>query len=106
MKKKKRNKCSEPVHDYSKATTIHGIQYIFEDGLLPLEYCFWVLVVFIGISLATLLSVIAYVEWKENPVLTTVGTTGHPIEKVEYPAITICAQVMSNNIIFQIKVDF
>ena len=94
MKKKKRNKCSETVHDYSKATTIHGIQYIFEKNLSPLEYCFWVLVVFIGILLATLMSVIAYVEWKENPVLTTVKTTGHPINQIKFPSIAICAQVL------------
>ena len=25
--------------------------------------------------------------------MTTIRTTGHPIEKIEFPAITVCAQV-------------
>ena len=34
----------------------------------------------------------AYNEWQENPVLTTVSTTGKPIKDIEFPAITICSQ--------------
>ena len=47
----------------------------------------------LGFGFAVALSISAYIDWKKNPVLTTIGTTGHPIEKVEFPAITICAQV-------------
>ena len=100
MKKKERNKCSITAQAYSQATTIHGLQYVFEDDLSPLEYCFWILVVFIGLSLATLLSVFAYIEWKENPVLTSVKTTGYPIGQIEFPSIAICAQVFLINLIW------
>ena len=99
MKKKERNKCSITAQAYSQATTIHGLQYVFEDDLPPLEYCFWILVVFIGLSLATLLSVFAYIEWKENPVLTSVKTTGYPIGQIEFPSIAICAQVLLRMVI-------
>ena len=34
----------------------------------------------------------AYVEWQDNPVLTSVQTTGLPISEIEFPAITICGQ--------------
>ena len=100
MKKKERNKCSITAQAYSQATTIHGLQYVFEEDLSPLEYCFWILVVFIGLSLATLLSVFAYIEWKENPVLTSVKTTGYPIGQIEFPSIAICAQVFLINLIW------
>ena len=89
----KKNPFGRTAAEYSSATTVHGVQYIFEDDLSSLEYCFWISAVFIGISLATLLSMSAYVEWKENPVLTTVASTGHPIQEIEFPSITICAQV-------------
>ena len=81
------------VKDYSESTTIHGIGYIFESGVTALERLLWICVVCFGTGMAISLAIVAYINWKDNPVLTTVGTTGHPIEKVEFPAITICAQV-------------
>ena len=64
-------------------------------GLLTdfFERLLWICVVSLGFGFAVALSISAYIDWKKNPVLTTIGTTGHPIEKVEFPAITICAQV-------------
>ncbi len=87
------NVVSETAFQYSNATTIHGIGYIFEAGLWVLERLFWIVVVGLGIFFAILLSVTAYFNWQNNPVLTSVATTGRPIETVEFPAITICAQV-------------
>ena len=84
----------QTTKQYSENTTIHGIGYIFESGLSVLERLLWILVVSLGIFFAILLSVTAYQNWQENPVLTTVATTGYPIEKVQFPAITICAQVI------------
>ena len=68
---------------------------MFPPGLLTyfLERLLWICVVSLGFGFAVALSISAYIDWKKNPVLTTIGTTGHPIEKVEFPAITICAQV-------------
>ena len=40
-----------------------------------------------------------YDEWQHNPVLTTIGTTGLPIEKVKFPSITICGQGSSKDIL-------
>ena len=93
-KVKKPGPIGKTAKEYSEATTIHGIAYIFKNGLWPFERFLWILAVCLGVFLAIFLSVKAYVEWKDNPVLTTVATTGFPIEKVEFPAITICAQVI------------
>ena len=90
---KKSGSIGKTAKEYSQSTTIHGFAYIGEDGLLILERLLWIFIVCLGIFLSIYMSVSAYVEWKGNPVLTTVATTGFPIEKVEFPAITICAQV-------------
>ena len=37
----------------------------------------------------------AYVNWQNNLVLTSVATTGLSVKKLDFPAITICAQVNS-----------
>ena len=34
----------------------------------------------------------AYTAWQDNPVLTTVKSTSYPVNKVEFPALTICGQ--------------
>ena len=81
------------VQQYSENTTVHGISYVFEKGLPHLERLLWILAVVTGIGLAIYMSLTAYWQWVDNPVLTTIGTTGYPIENVSFPAITICSQV-------------
>ena len=39
-----------------------------------------------------------YKEWKENPTITTVNTTAYPIKLIDYPAITICSQGASKDV--------
>ena len=44
--------------------------------------------------MAAVVSENAYKSWEDNPILTTVSTTAFPIHSLEYPAITICGQVI------------
>lgn len=41
---------------------------------------------------------IQYVDWRDDPVLTTVSTTGYPVSKLEFPAVTICSLGLVNTI--------
>ena len=84
---------SKTAREYSNSTSIHGIRYIFENDSFIFERTIWVLAVSCGIIFATIMSTTAYFDWQDSPVVTTVATTGYPIEKIEFPAITICAQV-------------
>ena len=93
MTKKRQNPISKTIKEYAENTTIHGIQYIFENGSSVFEKFSWILVVLIGAIFAAILSLQGFQKWKNNLILTTVETTAYPIEKVEFPAITICAQV-------------
>jgi hypothetical protein len=38
-------------------------------------------------------------DWQANPVLTTVNTTAYPVKMIEFPAVTICGQGMSDDVI-------
>ena len=108
------------VDEYAAGTTVHGITYIFHRDrplierynlLLPASTkifpiskvisarLMWVVVVGLAVFFALDLSISAYGNWRSNPVLTTVWTTGHPIEKIPFPSITICAQGSVNEII-------
>ena len=93
MTKRNQNPVSKTIKEYAECTTIHGIQYIFENGSSIYEKISWILVVLGGAIFAGILSLQGFQKWKNNLILTTVETTAYPIERVEFPAITICAQV-------------
>ena len=83
---------SKTLFEYANAATTHGIFYIFESGRWILERIFWVIVVIIAILLAVTWSWWAYDKWEDEPMLTTIATTGLPIQTIPFPSITICAQ--------------
>ena len=66
--------------------------------------CFSNRVVLVALSLwfAISLSVNIYNSWQEDPVLTSVSTTGYSIQEMEYPSITICAQGAVNEVVGEV----
>ena len=83
---------SKTLFEYANACTTHGVFYIFESGRWILERIFWVIVVIIAILFAATLTWWSYQKWEDEPILTTIHTTGLPIQEIPFPAITICAQ--------------
>ena len=98
-KKDKRKPHTKTIYEYASVCTPHGIFYIFESDRWLLERAVWIVVVCIFTGFAIAWSVSAYDNWKKFPILTSVATTGYPIEKVEFPSITICAQGAANDIV-------
>ena len=80
------------VNQYGNATTVHGISYTLEQGRHPLERLLWVVLVLIGAGFSLYLSGSILNDRDNNPVMTTVETTGYNIENIDFPSITICAQ--------------
>ena len=95
----KRKPYTKTIYEYASVCSPHGIFYIFEPDRWPLERALWVVVVCIFTGLAIGWSVSAYRNWQDYPILTSVATTGYPIEKVPFPSITICAQGAANDIV-------
>ena len=79
--------------DYSEASSIHGIAYIFRGASSSLEKLIWLIIVGIGLFFCIFISESALEQWKTKRIMTTLETTALPIEEVNFPAITICAQV-------------
>ena len=95
----KRKPYTKTIYEYASVCSPHGIFYIFEPDRWPLERALWIVVVCIFTGLAIGWSVSAYKNWQDYPILTSVATTGYPIEKVPFPSITICAQGAANDIV-------
>ena len=77
---------------FANVTTIHGVAYVFDMTIKALDHLLWFISVCLGAGLAIHMSVDAWKTWKESPVLTSVHSTGLPIQNVDFPAITICSQ--------------
>ena len=89
----------QTTKQYADATSIHGIFYLFEHGRFMFERILWMVLLLTGTYLSIIMAISLYTEWRAKPVLTTVSTTGLPVEKIEFPSITICSQGSVNEII-------
>ena len=107
--------------EYSQASSLHGIQYIFEGGknlqasriiwlalacaafvigsIWSVEVSWDLIVVQCG-SLSFSVSQQAYVEWQQNPTMNSLLTTGLPIADIDFPAITICGHGSINEVTY------
>ena len=76
--------------DYAENATMHGIAYAFERRVVWWSRLFWAICAIGLFVLAIVLIVKSYINWQDDPVLTTVSKTGLPITEVDFPAVTIC----------------
>ena len=100
VKKSFHHTATKTATEYSKASSLHGIQYILEtERHLLGSRLLWLTIVISAAAVGVLWSRLAYHEWQGNPVLTSVHTTGKPISEIDFPAITICSQGSINEVI-------
>ena len=64
------------ITQYAKNTSIHGIGYIFDESASILEKFLWLIIFSLATFLAISFSLEAYQQWQDDPVLTTLKTTG------------------------------
>ena len=74
------------LNDFLQSSTIHGLGYI--AATQRFSRMFWIFVVFIGFSCAAALINIAFKNWRNSPISTTIETL--PISKIKFPNIAIC----------------
>ena len=86
--------------EYCNASSLHGIQYITEGKRnLFTSRLLWLTIVLSAASFGVLKSYTAFKEWQDNPILTSINTTGKPISEIHFPAITICSQGSINDVL-------
>ena len=86
------------IKNYSEISSIQGIVYIFASNQSLAGRFFWTSVVSLMLILGTYWSIVAYNEWEESPVLTTLTTPAMPVNDIDFPAITICSRGMNEDI--------
>ena len=76
----------EEFKNFLESSTIHGLTYI--STTRTLVRLFWIVVVILGFSTASLLIYQSFQAWEESPVSTTIETL--PISKITFPKVTVC----------------
>ena len=86
------------IQAFGKNSTIHGIGYIANQSMNPLDRFIWLVLFLASTTIGLILVLSSYNEWQNNQVVTTLKTVAKPVTDLEFPAITICGsgQHMSN----------
>ena len=64
------------LKEFASSTTIHGIQYIFDENVLIFEKVVWLVIFTIFSILGIHWSWENFIQWQDNPMLTSIKTTG------------------------------
>ena len=80
------------LKQYADRSSAHGIAYISEDGRPVSERIFWIFITALALSFTAFQTTTLYMQWKDDPVVTSLDTVALSIEEVEFPAVTICPQ--------------
>ena len=65
------------ITEYCHNSTVAGLSYISDSTSYTLDRLLWLLAVFVFAAMAIYWSYQAYHEWQDEPVITTVKTTGN-----------------------------
>ena len=80
----------DKVRQYFENTSLHGPKYITEFGRHYVEKFLWILVFTAASTLGVYLTVRIVNKWNQTPTLTSISTTNFPLNKIPFPAVTIC----------------
>ena len=76
--------------------TVQGLAFISSSKENAFRLSFWILAVGFLLSMGIFWSSQMYVNWMDQPVLTTIKTTAYSIKDLEFPAVTFCSKSASD----------
>ena len=79
----------EDITAYFNETTVHGFQYVV-GGRDIIERLFWISLIISGFTLSSIFIRNALKSWSDIPLQTTIDKVSFPVEKLDFPAITVC----------------
>jgi hypothetical protein len=80
------------LREFASRSTIAGLHYAFEPNQSKFSNILWMILIIILTFFGDYTSVQNYGEWKAEPVLTTLASTGLPIAEIPFPSVVICSQ--------------
>jgi hypothetical protein len=87
-----KHKVSDILKSFTSQSTIAGLYHVFLNDETLLGKIFWLLSIVVLAFLGVFVSVQNYLDWKNEPVVTTVASTGYPVSGIPFPSVVICSQ--------------
>ena len=87
------------ISEFLESSTVHGLVHISTANNKALR-AIWVTIVIGCFAIAITMITNSYNEWHDSPISTTITT--HPIEKIQFPAVTVCPPRGSNTALNQV----
>ena len=95
------------AREYSEWSTVHGIGYVFAASLPIADRLLWALLVLVSLALASYWSIASYNTWQEELTITTLKDAAMPVERIPFPAVTICSSGLNMDAVKKaLMVDF
>ena len=77
-------------------TSVHGFKYIVEDGAALWEKLFWTVTLCFSLTIAGVLFSDSILAWQTEPMVINLGETGLPVRNLDFPAVTVCNDQVSD----------
>ena len=87
------------LRDFASNSSIHGIQYLGDHKHSMRGRVFWMISVCIALTCTSSQVFNIWYQWIDDPVETTLNTISLPVEEIEFPAVTLCPQGSTEDII-------
>ena len=87
------------LRDCSSESSIHGVPYLGNSEHSTCGRAFWMITVCIALICTSYQVVNLYNQWVDDPVVTTLKTISLPVEDIDFPAVTLCPQGSTEDII-------
>ncbi|XP_045454262.1 pickpocket protein 28-like [Melitaea cinxia] len=84
-----RSLCQD-MREYLLTSTLHGLRYIGEKKLTWLERFFWLIAFGSSLICAGFFILNVYAKWRMSPMIVSINPENMPLNKLPFPAITIC----------------
>jgi hypothetical protein len=86
----KKNAIKRTANEYAGQSTVHGVGYIFDRELSPLDRVLWFLFC-LGLGcLAIHWTKESFTGWRNNQIITTLKNTAKPVTELEFPTLASC----------------
>ena len=82
----------DPFSEFCEETTLNGWYYLAKRGVGLIPRSFWAVVVLASLCAAAFFCHGATTEWLDSTTLITVDSVSASLNKVVFPAITVCNQ--------------
>lgn len=96
------------LHQYSSESSIHGIQYVGGHEYSICARTFWTVAVVLALAGTSYQVFNLWTNWFDDPVVTSLRTISLPVERIDFPAVTLCpqgsiAEIMDNVLYHQFE---